>query len=291
MPPSNLPPNTGPPGSVSSNNGNSTKNLSHVPCKFFKQGVCQAGSTCPFSHNLEGTTAADKLPCKYFQKGNCKFGLKCALAHFLPDGTRVNSKNYRRSSHGNHRDHHANPPSSSAGGSGGNSSASVVSAPASAGSSTTSFSAMTTPIDISQNLLSKYNNVANFVGFSLSSNLVFSKKTLTSPLLGAVTLQSPSSFQTSHISPPTSYKLAFPSRWGMAHLPTYFSTPNDSAVVDDDDDEEDNYEDYVPGSLGDLILTPQEMQRRDLRSQLGTLLVRPCIPKKDKPHEDVFLMD
>ncbi len=35
------------------------------------------------------------------------------------------------------------------------------------------------------------------------------------------------------------------------------------------------FEDYVPGSLSDLILTPQEMQRRDSRSQSGTLLVRP----------------
>ena len=92
-----LPPNTGPAGTVAVTNGsNSTnnKNLSHVPCKFFKQGVCQAGNSCPFSHNLEGALGADKLPCKYFQKGNCKFGLKCALAHFLPDGTRVNSKSF-----------------------------------------------------------------------------------------------------------------------------------------------------------------------------------------------------
>lgn len=95
-----LPPNTGPPGSVATTNSaggqssSSNKNLSHVPCKFFKQGICQAGALCPFSHNLDGSLGADKLPCKYFQKGNCKFGLKCALAHFLPDGTRVNSKQY-----------------------------------------------------------------------------------------------------------------------------------------------------------------------------------------------------
>ncbi|ABN64587.1 zinc finger protein, partial [Scheffersomyces stipitis CBS 6054] len=69
----------------SGSSSNSSKNLSHVPCKFYKQGICQAGNSCPFSHNLDGTLAADKLPCKYFQKGNCKFGLKCALAHFLPD--------------------------------------------------------------------------------------------------------------------------------------------------------------------------------------------------------------
>ncbi|CAK7895382.1 hypothetical protein CAAN1_05S03356 [[Candida] anglica] len=88
--------------------GGNAKNLSHVPCKFFKQGMCQAGNSCPFSHNLDGSLAADKLPCKYFQKGNCKFGLKCALAHFLPDGTRINSKVYRNSqgqNHGNHNGH------------------------------------------------------------------------------------------------------------------------------------------------------------------------------------------
>ncbi|KAJ8144801.1 hypothetical protein OY671_002102 [Metschnikowia pulcherrima] len=94
-----LPPNTGPPGTtqvISGSQANTSKNLSHVPCKFFKQGVCQAGKSCPFSHDLEGVLSAEKLPCKYFQKGNCKFGLKCALAHILPDGTRVNAKSSPR---------------------------------------------------------------------------------------------------------------------------------------------------------------------------------------------------
>ncbi|ODQ79745.1 hypothetical protein BABINDRAFT_27675, partial [Babjeviella inositovora NRRL Y-12698] len=59
------------------------KNLSHVPCKFFRQGACQAGNACPFSHTLD--TTVETSPCKYFQKGNCRFGVKCALAHFLPD--------------------------------------------------------------------------------------------------------------------------------------------------------------------------------------------------------------
>lgn len=65
------------------------KNYSHVPCKFFRQGACQAGNSCPFSHSLN-VLAADQTPCKYFQKGNCKFGSKCANAHILPNGTRVN---------------------------------------------------------------------------------------------------------------------------------------------------------------------------------------------------------
>ncbi|ONH65961.1 Protein cps3 [Cyberlindnera fabianii] len=67
-----------------------SKNLAHVPCKFFKQGACQAGNACPFSHQLD--TNSETAPCKYFQKGNCKFGAKCALAHILPDGRRVNPK-------------------------------------------------------------------------------------------------------------------------------------------------------------------------------------------------------
>ena len=41
------------------------KSTSHVPCKFFKVGQCQAGKACPFSHALEAT--GDEI-CKYFQK-------------------------------------------------------------------------------------------------------------------------------------------------------------------------------------------------------------------------------
>ncbi|KAJ5124670.1 uncharacterized protein N7515_008495 [Penicillium bovifimosum] len=60
----------------------------HVPCKFFRQGACQAGPACPFLHSTDA--GIDFAPCKYFAKGNCKFGAKCALAHILPDGRRVN---------------------------------------------------------------------------------------------------------------------------------------------------------------------------------------------------------
>ncbi|GAB1316836.1 C3H1-type domain-containing protein [Madurella fahalii] len=65
----------------------SPPNTSHVPCKFFRQGACQAGNACPFSHDL---SAASENVCKYFAKGNCKFGPKCANIHVLPDGRRVN---------------------------------------------------------------------------------------------------------------------------------------------------------------------------------------------------------
>ncbi|KAJ6009747.1 hypothetical protein N7499_004853 [Penicillium canescens] len=66
----------------------SNKNTKHVPCKFFRQGACQAGPACPFLHSTDA--GIDYAPCKYFTKGNCKFGAKCALAHILPDGRRVN---------------------------------------------------------------------------------------------------------------------------------------------------------------------------------------------------------
>ncbi|KAF2734697.1 hypothetical protein EJ04DRAFT_523400 [Polyplosphaeria fusca] len=64
------------------------KGTSHVPCKFYRQGACQAGKACPFLHSDEPLT--ERAPCKYFTKGNCKFGPKCALAHILPNGHVVN---------------------------------------------------------------------------------------------------------------------------------------------------------------------------------------------------------
>ncbi|KOS21691.1 Protein cps3 [Escovopsis weberi] len=78
------------PGGVHSSNAampRSPPNTSHVPCKFFRQGACQAGNACPFSHDLGA--AAENI-CKYFAKGNCKFGPKCANIHILPDGRRIN---------------------------------------------------------------------------------------------------------------------------------------------------------------------------------------------------------
>ncbi|KAF2478087.1 uncharacterized protein BDR25DRAFT_7890 [Lindgomyces ingoldianus] len=67
------------------------KSTSHVPCKFYRQGACQAGKACPFLHSDE--PLAERAPCKYFTKGNCKFGAKCALAHILPNGHVVNRNN------------------------------------------------------------------------------------------------------------------------------------------------------------------------------------------------------
>ncbi|KAI9018069.1 hypothetical protein CLU79DRAFT_837279 [Phycomyces nitens] len=77
------PPTPPQPTRVSQTNGghSKTSNLSHVPCKFFKQGTCTAGANCIFSHNAD--PASGSSVCKYFIKGNCKFGTKCALLHTM----------------------------------------------------------------------------------------------------------------------------------------------------------------------------------------------------------------
>ncbi|CEL58012.1 putative protein C1739,01 OS=Schizosaccharomyces pombe (strain 972 / ATCC 24843) GN=SPCC1739.01 PE=1 SV=2 [Rhizoctonia solani AG-1 IB] len=60
-----------------------SKDLSHVPCKFFRVGGCTAGPACPFSHHV-AEPGETKSVCTWFVKGSCKFGHKCALAHVLP---------------------------------------------------------------------------------------------------------------------------------------------------------------------------------------------------------------
>ncbi|KIJ38928.1 hypothetical protein M422DRAFT_32993 [Sphaerobolus stellatus SS14] len=60
-----------------------TKDVSHVPCKFFRLNQCTAGSSCPFSHHLN-EPGQIKDVCQWYLKNNCKFGHKCALAHILP---------------------------------------------------------------------------------------------------------------------------------------------------------------------------------------------------------------
>ena len=100
---------------------------SHVPCKFYRQGACQAGKACPFLHSDEPVT--ERAPCKYFTKvshpgwlqadthlhniqGNCKFGHKCALAHILPNGHVVNG-NMGRGHFGRVNIHSQEPPMNS----------------------------------------------------------------------------------------------------------------------------------------------------------------------------------
>jgi len=50
------------------------KDLSHVPCKFFKVDACTAGAACPFSHSL-GDPGRPKDVCAWFIKGNCKVSM------------------------------------------------------------------------------------------------------------------------------------------------------------------------------------------------------------------------
>ena len=44
----------------------SLSDTSHVPCKFFRTGQCQAGKACPFSHSTDLSPV--DTPCKYFAK-------------------------------------------------------------------------------------------------------------------------------------------------------------------------------------------------------------------------------
>lgn len=364
-----LPPNTGPPGTVpvTNNGSNSNKNLSHVPCKFFKQGVCQAGSSCPFSHNFDGSLGADKLPCKYFQKGNCKFGLKCALGHYLPDGTRINSRNYTY--HGRKSNSKSSnfgslpieigfnqmtPPNKPASkfmnlnGSTPN---------ASSNGADNDYSNLTyMAIDITQNTVpstkssrsSSHGNIFN--GSNGNSGLkIFGNGQQINVLNGAnLTVSageingfqrtssfgngsfmrlpssdtSPVGLSNSSSSPqhssffhkgnvasnsPTNNLSAQISRSFSSNMPnshssfsSFAANFNESAIADDEN-EDSNYndfhgEDFIPASLGDDILTPQEKQRRGSRSQSGTLLVRPIFKNKEKSFndgdtDDVFLME
>ncbi|KAF5314727.1 hypothetical protein D9611_007279 [Ephemerocybe angulata] len=57
-------------------NSKSAKDLSHVPCKFFKVGGCTAGPSCPFSHTLP--EPGQKEHCAWFVNGNCKKNKKAA---------------------------------------------------------------------------------------------------------------------------------------------------------------------------------------------------------------------
>lgn len=375
-----LPPNTGPAGTVplnSSSNTNSNKNLSHVPCKFFRQGACQAGSSCPFSHNLDGTLAADKLPCKYFQKGNCKFGLKCALAHFLPDGTRVNSRNFTNSNSNGHNNHSRKRSISSTMNQysaqpmdiGYDTSTSPIKNTNVFGGNHSKFDlnsqTNSTPLTLdlhTQNLNhGTNNNRSSTSGFGNTGyngqNINYSApNSAITPSTGSSTIGTFRSYSnntspitlTNNSSPQSNF---FPNNnqfsnnnYGSSNNFNLQSSPtksgaqngtsisrsfhsrfpssnnsfasfldnsgNDSAIIDDDSKENGNEifeEDYVPASLGDIILTPQELQRRDSRSQSGTLLSRPVIKKDDKNetenedkdekdeksflHEDVFVMD
>lgn len=252
-----LPPNTGPPDITAVNSGTSTtnKNLSHVPCKFYRQGNCQAGDTCPFSHDLQGPLGNDKLPCKYFQKGNCKFGLKCALAHYLPDGTNVN---YKYNGSKRYQSYTSHPIEIGT----------IKNGP------TTSSAPQSHSHSHSQSTSASALQSASSTSHSVVTQTTWSSTTNTSPT--SLLDHSPDSY--------VSNKLLVPDAFG-----SYLQFSNDNTSITDESLEDYGVfeEDYVPGSLVDMILTPQELQHRDSRSQSGTLLVRPGFEK----HDDVFLME
>merc|ERR1712187_924 len=61
-----------------------------LPCKFFKEGRCQKGSDCEFSHNSEAgmqVSAGHKKMhyCNHFASGKCFRGTSCPFTHFEPD--------------------------------------------------------------------------------------------------------------------------------------------------------------------------------------------------------------
>ncbi|CAG62644.1 uncharacterized protein GVI51_M07337 [Nakaseomyces glabratus] len=72
-------------GSGSQNKYSRRKDCSHIPCKFYMVGSCQAGQSCPFSHQTQTIERAYSTPCKYYQKGYCKFGDRCINLHIHED--------------------------------------------------------------------------------------------------------------------------------------------------------------------------------------------------------------
>ncbi|RKP31208.1 hypothetical protein METBISCDRAFT_22639 [Metschnikowia bicuspidata] len=349
--------NSGPPGNTTSPSTQTSKNLSHVPCKFFKQGICLAGRSCPFSHDLDSPTGADKLPCKYFQKGNCKFGVKCALAHYFPDGTRINKTllSRKRSSNRSEISTHLASETAAAAASDRAISANTSNCRTSPGPCL----ALADPIDISPG--TRYARTVSWssmpgtvrtarlgIYFDLHAAPVdaygagdwlgrlsfhISPTLITNNTLYAGFHQSPerltvfekypyemSPFNAGHVDR-NAFKLGFGDMSAMGRKPAsavslastdpgtavsssplyVFGQFVDDAVADDArDDEEPFFEDYVPASLGNLILTPQEQQRRYSRSQSGILLMRPHVSKAPdckgwpmvaEQNDSVFLMD
>lgn len=52
-------------------------------CHFYRQGTCNKGSDCAFSHDLGHP---DSFLCPYFLKGTCIYGDKCQFDHRMPVG-------------------------------------------------------------------------------------------------------------------------------------------------------------------------------------------------------------
>ncbi|AOW01603.1 hypothetical protein B0I72DRAFT_136084 [Yarrowia lipolytica] len=244
---------------LSSSKGDKNKNLSHVPCKFFRQGACQAGDSCVFSHSVE--TSLQQAPCKYFQKGTCKFGVKCALAHILPDGRVLNprSQNYRDGSRRRRSSMHQNAQNNAA--PGGPSSGPVNVPPQ-----------VPSPLpedNPTRSLYSVYVNEEQTVGSPGNHLLVGTPTTKTE--------RTTSIWSEHHVSSRlNSFNESKPSLGPIGK-----SGPGNDCAIDDDDEadaaavEDDDAgeyieEDFFPSSLSDL-LTPQERKRRGSRPSSSNL--------------------
>ncbi|CEP61946.1 Lee1p LALA0_S04e04236g [Lachancea lanzarotensis] len=216
-------------------NSGPQKNYSHVPCRFFRQGACQAGDSCPFSHSLN-PNAADATPCKYFERGHCRFGSKCANAHILSDGTRLNPPRpfHQGQGHGNgNKNSNSGPP-----------------APM--------------PIPLRDIPLSQLTKPKIFP--SATSQLQsFSNNSSTRATTSAAS--TPNIQQYSAMGSNTSYFAPFTPQQQQ-------QLANDFALIEEDEDDvglDFDGEDFIPGELSDL-LTPKELERRNSRSSLSRKL-------------------
>lgn len=56
-------------------------------CKFYMEGLCQKGDTCPFSHAVKPRRTAEEAKsteiCKFYRLGNCLRGSSCIYSHDL----------------------------------------------------------------------------------------------------------------------------------------------------------------------------------------------------------------
>eukprot|EP00056_Hartaetosiga_gracilis_P010077 m.148013 g.148013 ORF g.148013 m.148013 type:complete len:492 (-) comp13247_c3_seq3:1073-2548(-) len=50
-----------------------------VLCKYYQQGACQKGSSCPFSHDRN--SARPDNVCKFYLQGSCSYGDRCRYDH------------------------------------------------------------------------------------------------------------------------------------------------------------------------------------------------------------------
>lgn len=61
-----------------------------IICKYWMEGTCVKGPTCPFSHSLPPNRTPEQArhenaqtPCKYFMMGTCARGVECLYSHDL----------------------------------------------------------------------------------------------------------------------------------------------------------------------------------------------------------------